>query len=115
MLDNMSNGRIIAGFAPGGGPENYNYDIPSVTSRERFWEAMDLVVRAWTDDGPFNHEGHYYPLRYVNPWPKPTQKPHPPIWVPGFPERVDADRGGQARLLLFPVFPEPRGRDLQGP
>ena len=83
MLDNMSNGRIIAGFAPGGGPENYNYDIPSVTSRERFWEAMDLVVRAWTDDGPFNHEGHYYPLRYVNPWPKPTQKPHPPIWVPG--------------------------------
>ncbi len=83
MLDNMSNGRIIAGFAPGGGPENYNYDIPSVTSRERFWEAVDLVVRAWTDDGPFNHEGHYYPLRYVNPWPKPTQKPHPQIWVPG--------------------------------
>ncbi len=83
MLDNMSNGRIIAGFAPGGGPENYNYDIPSVTSRERFWEAVDLVVRSWTDDGPFNHEGHYYPLRYVNPWPKPTQKPHPPIWVPG--------------------------------
>lgn len=83
MLDNMSNGRIIAGFAPGGGPENYNYDVPSVTSRERFWEAVDLITRAWTDDGPFAHEGRYYPLRYVNPWPKPTQKPHPPVWVPG--------------------------------
>jgi len=83
MLDNMSNGRVIAGFAPGGGPENYNYDVPSVTSRQRFWEAVDLVTRSWTDDGPFTHEGRYYPLRYVNPWPKPTQKPHPPVWIPG--------------------------------
>lgn len=83
MLDNMSDGRVIAGFAPGGGPENYNYDVPSVTSRERFWEAVDLIVRSWTEDGPFAHEGRYYPLRYVNPWPRPTQKPHPPVWVPG--------------------------------
>ena len=22
-------------------------------------------------------------MRYVNPWPQPTQKPHPPIWIPG--------------------------------
>jgi alkanesulfonate monooxygenase SsuD/methylene tetrahydromethanopterin reductase-like flavin-dependent oxidoreductase (luciferase family) len=22
-------------------------------------------------------------MRYVNPWPLPTQKPHPPIWIPG--------------------------------
>ena len=83
MLDMMSGGRIIAGFAPGGGPETFNYDVPSAPSREKFWEALDLIVRAWTEDGPFIHEGRHYPLRYVNPWPQPLQKPHPPIWVPG--------------------------------
>ena len=29
MLDNMSDGRLIAGFAPGAGPETFNYDVPS--------------------------------------------------------------------------------------
>ncbi len=83
MLDMMSDGRLIAGFAPGGGPETFNYDVPSAKSREMFWESLDLIVRAWTEDGPFTHEGRMFPLRYVNPWPKPLQKPHPPIWVPG--------------------------------
>jgi alkanesulfonate monooxygenase SsuD/methylene tetrahydromethanopterin reductase-like flavin-dependent oxidoreductase (luciferase family) len=83
MLDNMSNGRLIAGFAPGSGPETFNYNVASAPSRDEFWEAVDLIHRAWTEDGPFAFEGRHYPLRYVNPWPKPTQKPHPPIWIPG--------------------------------
>ena len=24
-----------------------------------------------------------FPLRYVNLWPKPLQKPFPPVWIPG--------------------------------
>ena len=82
MLDNMSDGRLIAGFAPGSGPETFNYDVPAAPSREQFWEAVDLIRRAWTQDGPFAWEGRHYPLRYVNPWPRPTQRPHPPIWIP---------------------------------
>ncbi|HVQ67401.1 MAG TPA: LLM class flavin-dependent oxidoreductase, partial [Bradyrhizobium sp.] len=65
MLDNMSGGRLIAGFAPGSGPETFNYDVPSAPSREQFWEAVDLIHRAWTEDGPFAWEGRHYPLRYV--------------------------------------------------
>src|SRR6266542_1186019 len=53
MLDQMSNGRLIAGFAPGGGPETFNYDVPSANTREKFWEAADLIVRSWTENGPF--------------------------------------------------------------
>ena len=83
MLDQMSNGRLVAGFAPGGGPETFNYDVPSANTREKFWEAADLIVRSWTEDGPFAHEGRYFPLRYVNLWPKPLQKPFPPVWIPG--------------------------------
>lgn len=83
MLDQMSDGRLIAGFAPGGGPEYFNYNVPAADSRERFWEAVDLITRAWKEAGPFTHEGRHYPLRYVNLWPKPLQKPYPPIWIPG--------------------------------
>ena len=83
MIDMMSHGRVIAGFAVGGGPEAFNYNLSSAKSRRRFWEGIDLVVRAWTDDGPFEHEGPNYPLRYVNIWPKTRQKPHPPVWIPG--------------------------------
>jgi alkanesulfonate monooxygenase SsuD/methylene tetrahydromethanopterin reductase-like flavin-dependent oxidoreductase (luciferase family) len=44
---------------------------------------VDLIREAWTRDGPFAFEGRHYPLRYVNPWPLPTQRPHPPIWILG--------------------------------
>ncbi|MDB5570387.1 MAG: hypothetical protein JWN93_1570 [Hyphomicrobiales bacterium] len=83
MLDNMSDGRIVAGFAPGAGQETFNYDTPAATQREQFWEAVELIHQAWTKPGPFPFEGKHYPLRYVNPWPQPTQTPHPPIWIPG--------------------------------
>lgn len=83
MLDNMSNGRIIAGLAPGGGQETFNYNTPAAIQREQFWEALDLIEQAWTREGPFAFEGKHYPLRYVNPWPQPQQQPHPPIWIPG--------------------------------
>ena len=83
MIDSMSGGRLIAGFAIGGGPEAFNYDIPQPQARTQYWEAIDLIRRAWTDDGPFRHEGQHYPMRYVNVWPRPRQTPHPPIWIPG--------------------------------
>jgi alkanesulfonate monooxygenase SsuD/methylene tetrahydromethanopterin reductase-like flavin-dependent oxidoreductase (luciferase family) len=83
MIDSISGGRLIAGFAMGGGPEAFNYDIPQPQARARYWEAIDLIKRTWTEDGPFRHDGPHYPLRYVNIWPKPRQTPHPPIWIPG--------------------------------
>jgi alkanesulfonate monooxygenase SsuD/methylene tetrahydromethanopterin reductase-like flavin-dependent oxidoreductase (luciferase family) len=83
MIDNMSDGRLIAGFAVGGGPESFNYNVPSPHGRRRLWEAIDLIVKSWTDDGPFHHEGPCYPMRYVNVWPRPQQRPHPEVWVPG--------------------------------
>src|SRR4029434_6248047 len=51
--------------------------------RERFHEAHDLIVKAWTTDGPFAWEGKHDDSRYINLWPKLYQKPHPAIWIPG--------------------------------
>ncbi len=83
MLDNMSDGRVVAGFAPGAGQETFNYNAPAAIQRDQFWEAVDLIIQAWTREGPFAFEGKHYPMRYVNPWPQPTQRPHPPVWIPG--------------------------------
>jgi len=83
MLDNLTRGRIIAGFVRGIGAEYHASGINPAYSQERFAEAHDLIVRAWTEPGPFAYSGKHYQFRYVNPWPQPTQKPHPPIWVPG--------------------------------
>ena len=44
MLDNMSDGRLIAGFARIGS-ETFNYDVPAAPSRRQFWEAVDLIRR----------------------------------------------------------------------
>jgi alkanesulfonate monooxygenase SsuD/methylene tetrahydromethanopterin reductase-like flavin-dependent oxidoreductase (luciferase family) len=83
MIDVISGGRLIAGMVVGGGPEYYSNGLNPTYARERFYEAHDLIVRAWTEDGPFVFNGKHYKMRYVNPWPKPLQKPHPPIWIPG--------------------------------
>ena len=52
-------------------------------TRERFHEAHDLIIKAWTTEGPFSWDGTHYRFRYINVWPRPYQKPHPPIWIPG--------------------------------
>ena len=83
MLDVLSGGRLIAGLVVGGGPEYYSYNIDPTEARSRFAEAVELVLQAWTRPGPFAFDGEYYQLPYVNPWPRPLQQPHPPVWVPG--------------------------------
>ena len=84
MLDCISGGRLIAGMPLGTSADaNFSYGIPPIVQRERYREAHDLIVDAWTRDEMFAFNGKYTQLRYVNVWPKPIQKPHPPIWVPG--------------------------------
>ncbi len=83
MLDTISNGRVISGFVRGTGVESVSTNTNPVHNRERFEEAHDLIVKTWTTPGPFRWEGEHYNFRVVNPWMKPIQEPHPPIWVPG--------------------------------
>jgi alkanesulfonate monooxygenase SsuD/methylene tetrahydromethanopterin reductase-like flavin-dependent oxidoreductase (luciferase family) len=83
MLDVLSGGRLIAGMVIGGGPEYFSYQVNPTHAREKFREALDLILKAWTKPGPFTWNSKHYYFRYVNPWPRPMQQPHPPIWIPG--------------------------------
>jgi alkanesulfonate monooxygenase SsuD/methylene tetrahydromethanopterin reductase-like flavin-dependent oxidoreductase (luciferase family) len=83
MIDMLSGGRLISGIVRGGGTEQLANNVNPAYNRERFQEAHDLLIKAWTVPGPFRWEGVHYDLRVVNPWAVPLQKPHPRIFVPG--------------------------------
>ena len=82
MIDMISYGRLVSGFVRGGGRESVSHNAPPHFNRERFEEAHDFIIKAWTTPGPFRWEGKHYHYRYVNPWARPLQQPHPPIWIP---------------------------------
>ena len=84
MIDVISGGRLIAGF-PVGTPMDtcYAYGQNPSQLRERYLEAHDLIMRAWQEQDTFAFNGRYNQQRYVNIWPRPIQRPHPPIWIPG--------------------------------
>ncbi|MDQ2804389.1 MAG: LLM class flavin-dependent oxidoreductase [Pseudomonadota bacterium] len=84
MIDVISGGRLIAGF-PVGTPMDtcFCYGQNPSMLRQRYHEAHDLVVRAWTERDTFAFNGRFNQQRYVNIWPRPVQRPHPPVWVPG--------------------------------
>jgi alkanesulfonate monooxygenase SsuD/methylene tetrahydromethanopterin reductase-like flavin-dependent oxidoreductase (luciferase family) len=84
------------------GTEYHATGLNPAFSQERFQEAHDLIVAAWTRPGPFEFEGEHYNFRYVNLWPRPYQSPHPPIWIPsqGSSETI------RWAMLQFSVLPD---------
>ena len=82
-IDMISRGRLVTGWVRGTGRESVAHNAVPPYNWERFQEAHDFIVEAWTKPGPFRWEGEHYHYRYVNPWSRPYQEPHPPIWIPG--------------------------------
>ncbi len=81
MADCMSRGRILSGFARGVPREYRVYGVPLSESRARFEEAVDIVLKAWTEN-VFNHEGKFWSYKDIAIWPRPYQQPHPPVYIP---------------------------------
>jgi alkanesulfonate monooxygenase SsuD/methylene tetrahydromethanopterin reductase-like flavin-dependent oxidoreductase (luciferase family) len=104
MADIMSKGRVEVGFVRGVPWEVQAGNSNPVRMNERHWEALDLIIKAWTThDGPFSHEGRFFHHRTINIWPRPYQDPHPPVWVsttsPGGAMRVGERGFVQATFL----------------
>jgi alkanesulfonate monooxygenase SsuD/methylene tetrahydromethanopterin reductase-like flavin-dependent oxidoreductase (luciferase family) len=81
MLDVLSGGRVIAGMLRGTANEYVTYATNPAETRARFEEALTLIVRAWTEPQPFGWQGRHYEYRAISLWPRPLQKPHPPIYM----------------------------------
>jgi hypothetical protein len=94
MLDVMSGGRLVAGFPVGSSMDtNFAYGAPPASLRDKYREAHDLIIQAWTRPEPFSFNGKYTQLRYVNIWPRPLQQPHPPVWTILFGTNFAGGRG----------------------
>src|SRR5260370_25381755 len=57
MIDMVSRGRLVSGFVRGGGQEQLAAGVNPASNRERFEEAHDLIVKAWTQTGPVRGHG----------------------------------------------------------
>ncbi len=90
-LDVLTKGRLEIALPLGTGMEYWANPINPTTARDRFRESVDIMVKAWTEDGPTTYYGDFYTYRYLNTWPRPYQKPHPPCYVvgTGSPETVE--------------------------
>jgi alkanesulfonate monooxygenase SsuD/methylene tetrahydromethanopterin reductase-like flavin-dependent oxidoreductase (luciferase family) len=82
MVDVISGGRLECGFVRGVPYENHAINSNGMRMDERFWEAHDLILKAWTShDDAISWEGRHFHHRQINIWPRPYQQPHPPIWI----------------------------------
>ncbi len=80
-LDHLSKGRLELGVGRSGLPGHYQgFNIPYSESRDRFFETLEILLKAWTRDR-FSHEGKHFQFRDVCVIPKPYQTPHPPIRI----------------------------------
>ena len=81
MADCLSRGRILSGFARGVPREYGVYGVPMAESRARFEEAVDIILKAWTED-VFSYEGKFWSYKDISIWPRPYARPYPSVWVP---------------------------------
>lgn len=81
MLDNLSGGRLDAGFGRGFLPDEFDwFGVPMDESRRRFDEGIDACRRLWSEED-VKFEGEFHSFGPVTLLPRPVQQPHPPVFV----------------------------------
>jgi probable F420-dependent oxidoreductase len=80
-LDVLSNGRFDLGVGQGYVPREFaGFNIPREERSRRLREGVEIVRRAFTEEN-FTFEGQCYTVRDAMLYPRPVQRPHPPIWI----------------------------------
>jgi alkanesulfonate monooxygenase SsuD/methylene tetrahydromethanopterin reductase-like flavin-dependent oxidoreductase (luciferase family) len=92
-LDHLAQGRLNLCFGPSSVPSDYElYLADPKNAAEMVQEALDMILYLWTSEPPYEREGKYWTIRLkrsvdvetgVGFLPKPLQRPHPPIAMPG--------------------------------
>src|SRR5712691_7605213 len=81
LLDVLSGGRVNWGAGRGFARVEFeNFGVPPEESTSRFHEAVEIVLRAWTDER-LTFAGTHFRFDGVEVLPKPMQRPHPPVWM----------------------------------
>jgi alkanesulfonate monooxygenase SsuD/methylene tetrahydromethanopterin reductase-like flavin-dependent oxidoreductase (luciferase family) len=80
-VDILSGGRLELGVGRGAAPSMFAaYNVPAAETRERFVEALEVIRQAWIGER-LSYQGKYLHVQDLPVFPRPVQKPHPPIRI----------------------------------
>jgi alkanesulfonate monooxygenase SsuD/methylene tetrahydromethanopterin reductase-like flavin-dependent oxidoreductase (luciferase family) len=105
LVDILSNGRLDVGVGRGYQPTEFaKFGIPFEEARERFDESLEILKLAWTQER-FDFKGRFWQMEDVSIFPKPIQKPYPPLLYAAV-STSTFDRVGREgqRILTSPNF-----------
>ena len=107
-LDQISEGRFEFGVGRSGFARSYDlYGVPYHESRERFREALHIILEAWKGE-PFSYHGDFYRFDGAVVSPRPCQQPHPPLRIAATTAETFPRLGREGR----PIFVGLRGMDI---
>ena len=107
-LDLMSGGRLEFGVGKGYRHSEFTgFCMPYEEAQERCEEALQIIVKAWTSNARFSHNGRFWQYDDIIVEPPTSQKPHPPVLIAA--SKPDSIRSVAARgcKLLLDQFASP--------
>jgi alkanesulfonate monooxygenase SsuD/methylene tetrahydromethanopterin reductase-like flavin-dependent oxidoreductase (luciferase family) len=108
-VDQISKGRFELGVGRSGNVRAYEaMGIDYEESRERFQEALDIIMKSWSGE-PFSYQGKYNHITNATVSPLPYQKPHPKVRIAS----TTDDSFSRVGRLGFPIFLSLRGMDVE--
>ena len=109
-IDMLSDGRLEFGIGAGWKKQEYEqaglpFDRPG-TRVDRMQEAVRILKGLW-GDGPLTFTGQHYAIQGLDNWPKPVQRPHPPIHIGAGGKRMLAFAAQEADIvgIIAPATP----------
>ncbi len=104
-LDLLSRGRLDFGVGKGYRDIEFKgFRIPREEALDRYREALEVILKAWSSDRRFNHRGRYWSFDDIVVEPAPFQKPHPPIWTGAGTDDSIRRVAEAGRCVLFDQF-----------
>ncbi len=87
-LDRISDGRLTLQVGAGWNREEFEtfgfpFDEAFAVRYAKMVEGVEIIQRLWTEDAPVTYTGQHYRLTAAPAWPKPVQRPRPPLWFGG--------------------------------
>ncbi len=103
-LDHLSDGRLAVHIITGGSDEEQQRDGDFLTKEQRYARTDDYITvlkKAWTSEGPFDHDGSHYRVIGAPAAVKPLQQPHIPVFFGGASDEAVEIAGRQADVYAL--------------
>jgi probable F420-dependent oxidoreductase len=106
-VDLLTDGRLELGLGAGWMRSDYEqsgiaYDPPA-TRIDRFEEAVTIVTGLLEAEGPYSFAGAHYTVTDHTPYPRPVQRPRPPLVIGGGGRRVLSIAARHAEIVSINV------------